>query len=273
MSVCISSPASVAGNTHSTSRNGKVLSGRAVVHANRSVTPGDEKEHPTNGTCGRKCKGLSPSAALQQSLENRLRARLDVNGSPEYALTWKHWDMQSGPRICALRASGRRTSDKDYSGWPTCQTRDGTHGVAQAKRAMGETRHGSNLDAFAMLAGWPTCTVEDARRGDKPPRPHDTGVPLSQRVVGVTLTGWPTCSARDWRSEQSIKTEEELYGSKGRPLSKTVLGATTTSSNARTEKPGALDPAFSRWLMGYRPEWLSCVDWETLSSRKSRQSS
>jgi hypothetical protein len=35
--------------------------------------------------------------------------------------------------------------------WPTPQTSDSTGG-GQAKRAMGETRHGSNLNDFAMLA-------------------------------------------------------------------------------------------------------------------------
>src|SRR5690242_21166272 len=55
-------------------------------------------------------RSSSPSAVLQSSLESRLRARLDVHGSPEYVLTWKTWDMPSGPLICALRASARPTS-------------------------------------------------------------------------------------------------------------------------------------------------------------------
>jgi hypothetical protein len=38
------------------------------------------------------------------------------------------------------------------AGWPTPQTQDSSGG-GQAKRAMGETRHGSNLNDFAMLAG------------------------------------------------------------------------------------------------------------------------
>ncbi len=70
----------------------------------------------------------SPSTVLQSSLENRLRAALDVNGSPEYALTWKHWDMQSGVPICALRASGSPKTDHGYTGWPTPQVFDGTNG-------------------------------------------------------------------------------------------------------------------------------------------------
>lgn len=77
-----------------------------------------------NATSGPSFEILSPSANLQQSLGNRLRRALDVNGSAEYALTWKHWDMLWGPPICALRASARRTSDKDCSGWATPSSRD-----------------------------------------------------------------------------------------------------------------------------------------------------
>lgn len=43
-------------------------------------------------------------------------------------------------------------------GWPTPQASDSTGG-GQAKRAMGATRHGSNLNDFAMLAS----TDEPAR--------------------------------------------------------------------------------------------------------------
>lgn len=40
------------------------------------------------------------------------------------SLTWKTWDMPQREPICALRASTRRTSDNDCSGWPTPQTVD-----------------------------------------------------------------------------------------------------------------------------------------------------
>ncbi len=45
--------------------------------------------------------------------------------------------------------------------WPTPQSRDGSHGGGSASRAMGEGRHGSNLDDFALLAGWATPATRD----------------------------------------------------------------------------------------------------------------
>ncbi|MDR8920502.1 hypothetical protein FEP54_00604 [Burkholderia multivorans] len=41
-----------------------------------------------------------------------------------------------------------------FAGWPTPQAQDSSGG-GQAKRAMGATRHGSNLNDFAMLANGP----------------------------------------------------------------------------------------------------------------------
>src|SRR5438094_4555802 len=74
---------------------------------------------PTNDTCGPLFSGSSPSASLQRSLESRLRERMDVNGSPEYVLTWKEWDMPAGVPICALQAKLSLIRDSDFSGLPT----------------------------------------------------------------------------------------------------------------------------------------------------------
>jgi len=118
----------------------------------------------TNATFGRSSFDSSASASLQSCLENRLRARLDVHGSLEYVLTWKHWDMPSGPLICALRARARRTSDSAFSGWPTpCSDRVSNRVDTQLS---GDGRTTPNKLGWAVsLTGWPTCTQTDARRG------------------------------------------------------------------------------------------------------------
>lgn len=108
-----------------------VKSGPDPAHASHLVWPDPKQANSTHDTSGQKCDDSSPSANLQRSLENRLLVRLAESGSPEYALTWKSWDIPSGPQICALRASALRTSDNACSGWPTVTARDHKDGASQ----------------------------------------------------------------------------------------------------------------------------------------------
>ena len=152
------------------------LFGQVPVRANLSARQAKELGFMTSGTCGPTSITSSKSAALQSSLESRLQARTQTLGSTLYAMTWKPWVTPSGRSRSRLRASVRRTSETGFTGWPTPQTSDSTGG-GQAARAMGETRHGSNLNDFAMLAGWPTCTATDAiKQGHVSPRPGAMGL-------------------------------------------------------------------------------------------------
>ena len=78
----------------------------------------------TSGTFGRHSTGSSTSADLSRSLESRLRAKTDSIGSTLYCLTWKDRITPQGRLIPALRASVRRTSGRDCTGWVTPSTRD-----------------------------------------------------------------------------------------------------------------------------------------------------
>jgi len=127
-------------------------SGPAPVPASRSPQSVKLEAWATSGTYGPLFIGSSPSAILQSSLENRLKARMDVNGSLEYALTWKTWDMPSGPPICALRASERRTGASASIGWPTPKANETT----SQHRDVGGRRTHHSLTSAARLAGWQT---------------------------------------------------------------------------------------------------------------------
>jgi hypothetical protein len=94
-------------------------SGPDRAHANLSARQAREGGLTTTGTFGRLSSGSFASASLQLSMENRLRERLDVNGSPWCDLTWKRQDMPSGLPILRLARSGRGTKGHGISGLPT----------------------------------------------------------------------------------------------------------------------------------------------------------
>jgi len=277
------SPGSAAGRKRSALQGGQqiVLFGQDRVPANHLAARANKKEQKTQDTFGQSSTDSSPSAILQSSLENRLQARLDVNGSPEYVLTWKHWDMLSGPPICALRASARRISDKDFGGWPTPQSFDATGGgkprplryKGNAPSERGNTRNPNTMGSYrgdlkdyAALAGWPTARANDGT-GAQECKGRTGGQSLKQ---AAQTAGWMTPKA----SDGDFATPR----TSGRPMEKSthlqtqaiynLSGQTPSGSPAWTEKRGALNPNHSRWLMGYRAEWLCSEVLETLSSRR-----
>jgi hypothetical protein len=112
---------SEAGPSHFALQDGQTTdqSGLDLAHANLSARQAKEKGLTTSATSGPRSNGTFASVGLQLSMENRLREKLGVNGSPWCGLIWKSQDMPLGPPISRLARSGRGTSAPGTIGLPT----------------------------------------------------------------------------------------------------------------------------------------------------------
>jgi len=240
-------------------------SGPAPVPVSRFRALAKDRATPMSGTCGPLFTASSPSAVLQRSLESKLRARMDVNGSPEFALTWKTWDMPAGEPICALRASEHRTGGKGCIGWPTPQANKNTKNSKDPQR-MKENGAQTCLADAAHLCHWSTPTVQDSANNAGPSQFDRNTHPLN---VQATLAAWPTARAQDAESagmRHSRGVADTLSAKAGQDASR---------SNAGTARPAGfrLNPRFSLWLMGYPAAWASCGERVMQSFQKSRRRS
>lgn len=211
-------------------------SGPAVARASLSARQAKAAGLLTSGTCGRPGTTSSASAALQSSLESRLRAVLLANGSTLYKMTWTEWATPSGRSRFRLRASVLRTSETDFTGWRTPNTVDAKLGN---RIGLG---HQVQLCHQVLLAGWTTPLASDGERGGTM-TPGMTGSSLTQLAA---LTG---------------------------PARQTATGLMLTGSAAGMASGGQLNPAHSRWLMGLPAVWDACAPTATPSSRRKPQRS
>ena len=280
------------GNMRSNLRDGreKDLLEPDLLLAKVSRSPENVRDLKTLGIYGRICEGSSQSLKFQQYLANRCLMLFPTDGGIEYALTWKSYRTPAGRRYYQLAASGRRTSDRDCSGWPTPDTQNDRDGTVKRKAAYG--RHGMSLhhvtenqvdgwqtpavDSFrtrggnrkdelgldrqAKAAGWPTPNCDDPNNATR-----DSGK-FQSLTRTVQMAGWATTTARDHKdgTEESCKNIEV----------NSHLGRQAHLSPAATgSKEGyRLNPRFSLWLMGFPIEWAYSGGRVTRSSRKSQRS-
>ena len=230
-----SSPASAAGTPPSGSPVGQQadLFGLPPSPASPSPTPAKAKgSRMKEDSFGSLSSGSPQSAALSQSLANRLRQRLERVGSIEYSQTWKQLVTPAGRSYWAHTASPRRTEDSASTGWPTPKTLTGGPNSKRQERGSGGAdlqevaawatpkaedsessgvRHSRGVaDTLTAMASWATPGSCDATRGsaetdaDKRERGANPGQSL---IDQASLTSWPTASSRDWKDTPGMATE------------------------------------------------------------------
>lgn len=116
-----SSPELASGIIPCASPDGQMIkqSGPAPARASLSARKAKEMGLLTSGTFGHTSSTSSASADLSMSLANRLQQVTQTHGSTLYKQTWKEWDTPSGLCRSRQRASVRRTSESELTGWPT----------------------------------------------------------------------------------------------------------------------------------------------------------
>jgi hypothetical protein len=164
------------------------------------------------------------------------------------------------------------------AGWPTPMA--GT----PAQNGNNEAGNNDSSRKTVALAAWPTPVVNDTT-GSKYAYSQGNHDKKVLKLPGAAdQAGWQTPRARGdaggdrYLSGDTKNLEDQIrynlmenpalppHG----PARLTATGEMLTGSSAGMESGGQLNPAHSRWLMGYPPEWDDCAVTAMPSSRKSQ---
>ena len=180
-----------------------ILAGLDTPSAPNAETNGTK----TKDTSGPKSGGWSESADLQSALASRLVADPVLIGGPLYVVRWQHSDTLLGPPICRQRASARRTSDNDFSGWPSPLANK------QSPQQRGDfTPNLANVAQYFWRAG-------QLRRRDHKDGAANLDNVAVNALLGreVLLTGWATTRSRNRPLGAIRRPDAAQQESAGRP--------------------------------------------------------